>query len=127
MVAFDGSRSAAENAAEMADAVASVATGEVTLASRDVSMNGVAIRKGEWVGLAAGEPVAGGTSFDEVAAAVVARLLHGGSRELLTLLTGEDGHPLDALLEWIAEAHPSVEVDVQEGGQAHYPLLLSAE
>jgi dihydroxyacetone kinase-like predicted kinase len=127
MVAYDGSRSVAENAAEMTEAAASVATGEVTLASRDVRMNGVAIRKGDWIGLADGQPVAGGAVFDDVAVAVVARLLDGGSRELLTLLTGSDGRPLDELLERIAEAHPSVEVDVQDGGQPHYPLLLSAE
>jgi DAK2 domain fusion protein YloV len=127
MVAFDGSRGVAENAAEMTEAVASVAAGEVTLASRDVSLNGVAIRKGEWVGLAGGEPVAGGARFDDVAAAVVARLLDGGSRELLTLLTGAEAQPLDELLARIADAYPSVEVDVQDGGQPHYPLLLSAE
>jgi DAK2 domain fusion protein YloV len=127
MVAFDGSRDMTENAAEMTEAAASVATGEVTIASRDVSMNGVAIRKGEWVGLVDGQPVAGGDAFDDVAAAVVARLLDGGSRELLTLLTGADARLLDELLERIAEEHPSVEVDVQDGGQPHYPLLLSAE
>jgi DAK2 domain fusion protein YloV len=127
MVAYDGSRSVAENAAEMTEAAGSVATGEVTLASRDVCMNGVAIRKGEWLGLADGQPVAGGAAFDDVAAAVVTRLLDGGSRELLMLLTGAEGRPLDALLERIAEEHPSVEVDVQDGGQPHYPLLLSAE
>ena len=46
---------------------------------------------------------------------------------MLTLLTGADEQPLDGLLERIAAAHPSLEVDVQEGGQPHYPLLLSAE
>jgi dihydroxyacetone kinase-like predicted kinase len=90
-------------------------------------MNGLAIRKGEWLGLADGRPVAGGAVFDDVAAAVVDRLLDGGSRELLTLLIGAEGQPLDGLLARIAEAHPSVEVDVQDGGQPHYPLLLSAE
>ena len=30
-------------------------------------MNGVSIRKGDWLGLADGEPVAGGADFDEVA------------------------------------------------------------
>ncbi|HYA09733.1 MAG TPA: DAK2 domain-containing protein, partial [Gaiellaceae bacterium] len=126
MLAFDGARSEADNAAEMRDAVEAVATGEVTVASRDVQWNGVAIRKGEWLGLADGEPVAGGRSFDEVAAAVVERLL-AEPREVLTLLKGADEPELDGLLERIAAAHPSLEVDVQEGGQPHYPLLLSAE
>jgi fatty acid kinase len=126
MVAFDGSRDAAENAAQMQDAIAAVATGEVTVASRDVQLNGVEIRKGEWLGLAAGEPVAGGESFEDVTAAVVERLL-AERRELLTVLVGDGAPALDGLLERIAAAHPGVEVDVEEGGQPHYALLLSAE
>ena len=45
----------------------------------------------------------------------------------LTLLTGKDAPPLDSLLDELAESHPGLEIDVQEGGQPHYPLLLSAE
>ena len=126
MVAFDGTVGAGDNAAEMREAVEAVATGEVTVASRDVSWNGVPIRKGEWLGIADGEPVAGGTSFEDVAAAVVDRLL-AQPRDVLTLLSGADGQPLDGLLDRIAAAHPSLEMDVQQGGQPHYPLLLSAE
>ena len=126
MVAFDGSRPAAENAEEMREAAAAVATGEVTIASRDVQLDGLAVRKGEWLGLAEGRPVAGGESFDEVAQAVIDRLLTE-QRELLTVLVGRDRPQLDSLLERVAAAHPEVEVDVQEGGQPHYHLLVSAE
>jgi uncharacterized protein len=126
MVAFDGSRSAAENAREMREAIASLATGEVTIASRDVQMNGVAISKGDWLGLTDGTPVAGGADFDDVSYAVVERLL-AEPRELLTLLVGRDGAELDGLLARVAEAHPDVQVDVQQGGQPHYHLLLAAE
>ena len=48
-------------------------------------------------------------------------------REILTLLTGEDEPELDEFLRRVGERHPGVEVDVQPGGQPHYPLLLSAE
>jgi len=126
MVEFDGSRSAAENATAMRKAVDSVTTGEVTIASRDVDLNGLEIRKGDWLGLAAGDPVAGGGDFDDVAYAVVERLL-SEPRDLLTLLVGKDGAELDGLLERLAAEHPGVEVDVQQGGQPHYALLLSAE
>jgi dihydroxyacetone kinase-like predicted kinase len=61
-----------------------------------------------------------------VAGAVVNRLLER-PRDLLTLLVGEEQEPLDGLLARIAEAHPDVDVDVQQGGQPHYHLLLSAE
>ncbi len=126
LVVYDGTRGAAENAAEMADAAAAVATGEVTRASRDVRLNGLAIRRGDWLGLAGGEPVAGGDDFADVTLGVVVRLL-AEPRTLLTLLTGAEPPPLDGLLERLASAHPELEIEVHEGGQPHYPLLLGAE
>jgi DAK2 domain fusion protein YloV len=126
MVAFDGARSAAENAEEMREAIAATATGEVTIASRDVQLNGIAIHKGDWLGLANGQPVAGSDDFGEVSFAVVSELLRK-PRDVLTVLVGADEPPLEPLLARIAEAHPSLEVDVQNGGQPHYHLLLAAE
>jgi DAK2 domain fusion protein YloV len=126
MVRYLASSSPEENERAMLDALASVVTGEVTTASRDVELAGVAVRKGTWRGLADGAAVASGPDFDVVASAVVDRLL-GDGREILTLLTGEDAPPLDALLARIDELHPDVEVDTHAGGQPHYPLLLSAE
>jgi dihydroxyacetone kinase-like predicted kinase len=110
----------------MAAAAAAVATGEVTRASRDVQLNGLAIRQGEWLGLVDGDPVGGGDDFVDVALGVVDRLL-AEPRTLLTLLTGADPPPLDGLVGRLAAAHPQLDVEVHEGGQPHYPLLLGAE
>jgi hypothetical protein len=126
LVAYDGSRGAAENVTDMAAAAAAVATGEVTRASRDVQLNGLSIRSGDWLGLVDGEPIAGGDEFSEVALAVVDHLL-AEPRALLTLLTGAELPPLDGLVERVAATHPDVEIEVHEGGQPHYPLLLGAE
>jgi fatty acid kinase len=126
MVAFDPERDAAGNAAEMREILAGVATGEVTIASRDVELNGISIREGAYLGLADGDPVTGGADFDEVALAVVERLL-AEPRGVLTLLTGKDEPDLTPLLERLAAEHPDVELDIQQGGQPHYPLLLGAE
>ena len=46
---------------------------------------------------------------------------------MLTLLTGADAPPLDELTALLEEHHPELELEVQQGGQPHYPLLLSAE
>lgn len=126
LVAYDGARGAAKNAAEMAATAAAVTTGEVTRASRDVQLNGLAIRRGDWLGLADGEPVAGGDDFADVAFEVVGHLV-AQPRALLTLLTGVEPPQLDGLLERLGSAHPELEVEVHEGGQPHYPLLLGAE
>nr|MBA3476013.1 DAK2 domain-containing protein [Actinomycetota bacterium] len=117
---------AAENERAMLEALEQVATGEVTVASRDIELDGVAVRKGAWLGLAGGSAVASSSDFDEVACAVADRLLAGG-REILTLLTGDDDPTLDEFLRRTRERHPDVELDVHPGGQPHYPLLLSAE
>jgi fatty acid kinase len=126
MVAFEPERSASENAADMRQLLEGVATGEVTLASRDAELNGLSVRKGEWLGLADGKALVRGSDFEEVAAAVAERLL-AEPRGILTLLTGADEPKLDGLVQRIEARHPDVEVEVQAGGQPHYPLLLSAE
>ena len=126
LIAFDQSLGAEENAGPMAEAVEAIATGAVTIASRDIQLNGVSVHKGKWLGLANGEPVAGGESFDEVVHVVLARLL-AEPRGILTLLTGEDPPSLDALLSELEAEHPELELDVHQGGQPHYPLLLAAE
>jgi dihydroxyacetone kinase-like predicted kinase len=126
LVPFDATRSAAENAEEMREALAAVATGEVTVASRNARLNGLAVPKGAYLGLADGEAVAVGDSFEQVVTEVVERLL-AEPRGVLTLLAGEGAPGLESLVAGISSRHPDVEVDVQEGGQPHYPLLLSAE
>lgn len=126
MVPYDGSRNAEVNAEEMREAIDAVATGEVTIASRDAQLNGVAVREGNYLGLADGKAVAGGESFEEVARAVIEQLLEQ-PRGLLTLLTGDGDPPLGDLIKGVEERHPELELEVQAGGQPHYPLLVSAE
>jgi uncharacterized protein len=126
LVAFDRTTGADANVAAMLHAAQTVATGAVTVSSRDVELNGVSVRSGNWLGLAEGEPVAGGETFDEVARAVVERLLQT-PRDVLTLLTGDQPPVLGPLLAELAAAHPDLELEVHAGGQPHYPLLLAAE
>lgn len=115
-----------ENEREMLDALASAATGEITIASRDAELDGVAIRKGAYLGLVDEVAVASSESLDDVLDAVLSRLLDG-ERESLVILTGEGAPPLDGLMARLQREHPGVAVDIHEGGQPHYPLLLVAE
>jgi fatty acid kinase len=126
LVAFNGERSAEANADQMRAALAGLATGEIAIATRAASSNGVPVQEGEYLALLDGDAVASGAAFDEVARTLLERLL-AEPRDVLTLLTGDGAPPLTALLDAVAAEHPELEVDVHEGGQPHYPLLLSAE
>ncbi len=126
LVAFNRERSAEENAAEMQRALEGLAIGEVTVASRDAAVDGITANEGDFLGRLDERAIAAGPAFPEVFRAVAEQLL-SEPRDVLTLLTGENAPPLDGLLDELAERHPDLEIDVHEGGQPHYPLLLSAE
>ena len=105
LVAFNGERSAEENAAAMQEAAQQVATGEVTVASRDASVDGVPVRAGNYLALLDGNAVAAGPSFDEVARSLLERLL-AEPRDVLTVLTGEGAPPLNGVLDELAAEAP---------------------
>ena len=48
---------------------------------------------------------------------------------LVTVLAGEgaDASALTALASWLAVAHPGVELELHDGGQAHPRYSVSAE
>jgi uncharacterized protein len=126
MVAFAPGRSADENAEEMRAAAAAVRAGAVTRASRTTTLGGVAVEEGAYLGLVNGEAVASGPVLDAVARQVVERL-HVDDADVLTVLLGDEQPDVTALREELQAAHPSLEIEVHEGGQPHYPLLFSAE
>ena len=123
---FVATASADENEQAMLEELEAAATGEVTVASRDANLDGVEIREGAYLGLVEDTAVVSGQDLDEVVHEVVDRVLAGG-QGFLTILTGEDAPPLDGLVASVEERHPDVEVEVHEGGQPHYPLLLVAQ
>ena len=126
LVAFNPERSAEENAEEMRLALEGVATGEVTTASRDSELDGLTIKTGEYLGLLDDRAVAAGPSFAAVARTVADGLL-AEPRDVLTLLAGDGAPELNGLVDELSARHPELEIDLHEGGQPHYQLLLSAE
>ncbi|HKX48194.1 MAG TPA: DAK2 domain-containing protein [Gaiellaceae bacterium] len=115
-----------ENERAMLEELEGAATGEITVASRDASLDGVDIREGAYLGLVDDVAVVSGNDLDVVLDEVVDRVLAGG-QGFLTILTGEDAPPLDGLVASLEERHPDLEVEIHEGGQPHYPLLLVAQ
>ena len=126
MVPFLATSQPDENERNMRQVLESVATGEVTIASRDAELDGVAIHEGAYLGLVDRTVVASSDELEAVTLAVVARLLED-ERDWLGVLTGTDIDGLDGIVDAIRERHPELDVEVNAGGQPHYPLLLVAE
>ena len=130
MVAFDAGRDAAGNARAMQEAAAAVRTGELTTAVRDATADGVAVHQGDYLALVDGRIVASKPAAEAALQALADQLLDGGA-EILTVLRGEGcgdlSARLQAVLDGLVAAHPGLDIEIHEGGQPHYPMLLSAE
>lgn len=127
-VAYDKRSSGSDNVREMRAALGSVITAEVTRAVRDSLVDGVQIKAQDFIGLVEDHVVVASHQLESVVGEVVARLLDGG-REMLTALLGDDDNALRVgeMVDRLRARYPGVEIDVHEGGQPFYPLLLSAE
>jgi DAK2 domain fusion protein YloV len=127
-VSYDRRLSGAENAREMEAAIENVLTAEVTRAVRDSLVDGVRISTGDFIGLLDGRVVVADGDLEAVLEQVAARLA-AGDRELLTLLVGDDENAprVTAMVDRLRALHPTLEIEVHDGGQPFYPVLLSAE
>lgn len=118
----------ATNARAMESALRLVKTGEITRATRSVELNGVEVIEGSIIALVDGRLCASGS--DELT--VLDDLLEQMEMEecgIVTLYYGADAtiEKTAETADHIRERYPDVEVEVVEGGQAHYTYILGAE
>ncbi len=129
ILSFNPEQDLASNAIDMEEALASVRSGEVTEAVREARINGFAVAPGQLIGLLERELVVAG---DEVADVVVSVLEKAGvsDDDLVTLYWGDrlTADDANAVAEKVSSAFGGgVEVELVEGGQPHYHLLVSIE
>jgi uncharacterized protein len=128
MVAYDPEATVEQNGYDMAAAFGSLVTGEVTRAVRDSRVDAVQVREGEFIGLVDDRVVVSDDDLARVVTTVASHLVDGG-RELMTVLLGggADAALAAEAVERLRGLYPQLELEVHEGGQPLYPLLLSAE
>lgn len=128
MLSYDPDGDLDEVAAAMEAAMADVVTGEITRATRTVEIDGVRVREGQYIGLVDGKLLLGGDSLEEVLLDLLAQA-DIEERELVTMFYGGELTKAQAnrLGDAVRERFPHLEVELQEGGQPHYALILSLE
>lgn len=114
--------------AAMRAAIEDVQTVEITIATRSVEIDGVDIQEGQVIGLLNGKLVCSGKTLEEVMLKTL-ELARAEAHELITIYYGSDLSAMEAnqLADRIRPIYPDQEVEVVEGGQPHYRLILSIE
>ncbi|WP_404409545.1 DAK2 domain-containing protein [Jeotgalibacillus malaysiensis] len=128
ILAFNPSADLTENAETMTEALQHVKTGQVTFAVRDTSIDGIAIKKDDHMGIAESKIVTSGSSRFETVKKLLEHMIDDES-EIVTVLYGEDPpeeevSEIEALIE---ENYPDVEVEIHNGKQPLYSYILSVE
>jgi DAK2 domain fusion protein YloV len=128
VVAFRHDRPGAENLRAMKSEAERVQTIEVTHAVRDTRSNGVRVKKGDVIGLINDKLEFAGADYGEVVKKALGKL-GPDAYELVTVYRGAQASDDEmARLESEIRSHyPGLEVEVQQGGQQHYPFILSVE
>lgn len=128
LVAYSPEADAAANAAAMAEAAATVRTGEVTVAVRDAQLDGLMVRAGETLGLLDDHAVLVGSDRDCVTLDLMERM-GAAESEILTVFYGAETtqDEAEALAEAARGRYDGLEVEVVRGGQPHYPYIMSIE
>nr|WP_254123667.1 DAK2 domain-containing protein [Bacillus licheniformis] len=128
LLAFNPALSADENEAAMLGAIGEVKSGQITYAVRDTNIDGIDIKKGDFMGILNGKIVE--TASDQLTAAkkLIAGMIDEDS-EIVTVIKGEDAPEEEAeeLAAYISETYEDVEVEVHDGKQPLYSYILAVE
>ncbi len=113
---------------DMTAALEEVESGEITIATRNVEIDGVQVKEGEIIALLNGKLVASSPTIEQATLAFLEKA-HADHFELITLFYGADISKKDVstIADRIRATYPDQEVEIQEGGQPHYPLIISIE
>ena len=128
VMVFNSQLSPEENFANMQEVLSTVSTLEVTHAVRDTNIEGVEIKKDQFMGIKDGKIVVSDLSLNTVLEELLEKSLDE-DKEIVTLYLGEDSTDeyTDFLEELLENKYPDVEVELIESGQPVYPYIIGVE
>ena len=128
LLAFNPEASLEDNQAAMSEQMALVSSGQITNAVRDTNIDGVEIKKDDFMGIVDGKILVSIADRKEATLATIDKMIDDDS-EILTIIYGEDADAseVEEITEAVEAKYPDVEVEVHEGNQPVYTYLLSVE
>jgi uncharacterized protein len=113
---------------DMSDAITEVDCGEITIATRSVDIDGVSVEEGKFIGLFNGKLVVTSNKLTNVTIDLLKKM-DLKNREHITIFYGASMNEVgvNTIAEKIKETFPELEIEIHEGGQPHYYMVLSVE
>ncbi len=115
-------------AEEMNEALTEVDTCEITTATRTVVIDGLKIEVGKTIGLLNGKLLVSEDTVLETCVKILEKA-DMQTRERITLFYGETlkRNEVDVISAKLADLYPDHEIEIHEGGQPYYQLIISLE
>ena len=112
----------------MNEAINEIETGEITIATRSVEIDHVQVAKGQVIALHNGKLVSSTQSIDTATEELLIAA-NAQEYERITLFYGEDIKlaKVNELADKIRSIYPDHEIEVHDGGQPHYQLIIAIE
>ncbi len=113
----------------MSSGLSSVTTGYVTTAIRDTNMNGIAVKKGDYIGLDKKEILACGNNKVETAADLIRKVTQSNEKDVIIVFCGNDTttEEVDRLKQILDQEYPLADIGFIDGKQSVYDFIISLE
>ncbi|GEQ04916.1 fatty acid kinase catalytic subunit FakA [Staphylococcus gallinarum] len=125
---YDEADSLSDNKARMNETLSVVSSGAITYAVRDTKIDGIEIKKDEFMGLIEDKIVTSNPVLIDAAQSLLETMIAEDS-EIVTLIVGAEANQseTEAIVSWVEANYEDVELDVHQGDQPVYPYLFSVE
>ncbi|GMA47935.1 DAK2 domain-containing protein [Tetragenococcus muriaticus] len=128
MLGFNERQSLTDNKEAMNQMLDTVVSGSITHAIRDSSIEGINIKKDDFLGMVDEKIVVSNADILASSKETLKQMITNET-EIITIIIGEDGTKKDAekLEEAVLAIDDELEVEIHEGDQPVYPYIFSAE
>ena len=128
MLSFDEDNSVEENFEEMTEALEAVRTAQVTFSVRDTEMDGLKIKKDDFIGIEGGKILATGKKVNKTTLDLLERVVDEEA-SLLTVYYGCDVEDkiVNELERKLKRVYKDIDVEFIRGGQPLYHYIISVE
>ena len=113
---------------ELQGVISNVTTGLITYSIRDAEIDGVNIKKDDYIGICNGAMKVSLADRLEATKALI-DITDIAEKDIITIIYGKDvtEEEVEALSQYIEETYPNAEVDTINGGQNVYSYILAIE